>query len=239
MLPIKPTTLDNPNTPLPKPRHHPQQPTNNPPTTPIKQQQVNHWLLHHGMSIGIGDTVADDATMVNINAIIEKAKEDVRLVLGGLAGGFWAGVLGCWQGGGLEGRRLGDRRRCPATLRRASCADAKSPLPKTPPLKPPTQPTKTQQVKGIIAASQAGQLEAQPGRTLVETFEAKVNGVLNKARDDAGKTAQNSLNWTNNIVRMVTAGACSCWSRCRRSAGAWFALDWRCCWRARLALAMA
>ena len=222
MLPIKPTTLDNPNTPLPKPRHHPQQPTNNPPTTPIKQQQVNHWLLHHGMSIGIGDTVADDATMVNINAIIEKAKEDVRLDWGlGVAGGF----------GGLLGGAT--------ALRRASCADAKSPLPKTPPLKPPTQPTKTQQVKGIIAASQAGQLEAQPGRTLVETFEAKVNGVLNKARDDAGKTAQNSLNWTNNIVRMVTAGACSCWSRCRRSAGAWFALDWRCCWRARLALAMA
>ena len=182
------------------------------------------------MSIGIGDTVADDATMVNINAIIEKAKEDVRLVLGGLAGGFWAGVLGCWQGGGLEGRRLGDRRRCPATLRRASCADAKSPLPKTPPLKPPTQPTKTQQVKGIIAASQAGQLEAQPGRTLVETFEAKVNGVLNKARDDAGKTAQNSLNWTNNIVRMVTAGACAragvrvLFARVRSVFGVWSAL---------------
>lgn len=31
--------------------------------------------------------------------------------------------------------------------------------------------------------------------------------MLNKARDDAGKTAQGSLNWNNNIVRMVTAGS--------------------------------
>ncbi len=31
--------------------------------------------------------------------------------------------------------------------------------------------------------------------------------MLNKARDDAGKQAQGSLNWTNNVVRMVTAGA--------------------------------
>jgi hypothetical protein len=31
--------------------------------------------------------------------------------------------------------------------------------------------------------------------------------VLNKARDDAGKAAQNSLNWTNNIIRMVNAGS--------------------------------
>ena len=34
-----------------------------------------------------------------------------------------------------------------------------------------------------------------------------VNGILNKARDDAGKAAQASVNWNNNIVRMVTAGS--------------------------------
>ena len=34
-----------------------------------------------------------------------------------------------------------------------------------------------------------------------------MNQVLNKARDDAGKLAQNSLNDTNNVVRMVTAGS--------------------------------
>ncbi len=30
------------------------------------QFTVNHWLLHYGMSIGIGDTVADDATMAKV-----------------------------------------------------------------------------------------------------------------------------------------------------------------------------
>jgi DNA-directed RNA polymerase II subunit RPB1 len=41
------------------------------------QFTVNHWLLHHGMSIGIGDTVADDATMAKVRAV------------GGGAGVFW------------------------------------------------------------------------------------------------------------------------------------------------------
>lgn len=98
----------------------------------------NHWLLQHGMSIGIGDTVADGATMATINAIIESAKEEV---------------------------------------------------------------------KGVIEAFQAGRLEPQPGRTMMESFEARVNSVLNKARDDAGKQAQGSLSWNNNVVRMVTAGS--------------------------------
>ena len=31
--------------------------------------------------------------------------------------------------------------------------------------------------------------------------------MLNKARDDAGKLAQSSLQDTNNVVRMVTAGS--------------------------------
>jgi DNA-directed RNA polymerase II subunit RPB1 len=34
---------------------------------------------------------------------------------------------------------------------------------------------------------QTGRLEPQPGRTLMEAFEGKVNSVLNKARDDAGE----------------------------------------------------
>eukprot|EP00877_Chromochloris_zofingiensis_P013598 jgi/Chrzof1/8492/Cz03g13040.t1 len=102
------------------------------------QLTVNHWLLQYGMSIGIGDTVADESTMRTINTIIEVAKEDV---------------------------------------------------------------------KRIIENFQAGKLEAQPGRSMMESFESRVNAVLNKARDDAGKQAQNSLNWNNNIVRMVTAGS--------------------------------
>ena len=36
------------------------------------QVTVNYWLLQHGMSIGIGDTVADQVTMNTINEIIEK-----------------------------------------------------------------------------------------------------------------------------------------------------------------------
>lgn len=102
------------------------------------QFTVNHWLLQHGMSIGIGDTVADIATGSKIGAIIDAAKEDVQR---------------------------------------------------------------------IIEQYQTGRLEAQPGRTLMEAFEGKVNSVLNKARDDAGKTAQNSLNWNNNIIKMVTSGS--------------------------------
>jgi DNA-directed RNA polymerase II subunit RPB1 len=62
-------------------------------------------------------------------------------------------------------------------------------------------------VAGVIERFQTGQLEAQPGRTMMEAFEANVNGILNKARDDAGKAAQSSVNWNNNIVRMVNAGS--------------------------------
>lgn len=62
-------------------------------------------------------------------------------------------------------------------------------------------------VKALTAKLQNRELEAQPGRTLVETFENEVNTVLNKARDDAGTSAQQSLANTNNVVRMVTAGS--------------------------------
>jgi DNA-directed RNA polymerase II subunit RPB1 len=102
------------------------------------QLTVNHWLLHTGVSIGIGDTVADGPTMIAINEIIERSKEEV---------------------------------------------------------------------KRIIGQYQANELEAMPGRTMREAFEVKVNSVLNKARDDAGKKAQNSLTLHNNIVKMVTAGS--------------------------------
>jgi DNA-directed RNA polymerase II subunit RPB1 len=38
----------------------------------------------------------------------------------------------------------------------------------------------------VLCCAQTGRLEPQPGRTLMEAFEGKVNSVLNKARDDAG-----------------------------------------------------
>lgn len=36
------------------------------------QYTVNYWLLQHGFSIGIGDTVADENTMFIINQTINK-----------------------------------------------------------------------------------------------------------------------------------------------------------------------
>ncbi|GJU06066.1 RNA polymerase II largest subunit [Tanacetum coccineum] len=55
------------------------------------------------------------------------------------------------------------------------------------------------EVNGLIRAAQDKQLEAEPGRTMMESFENKVNHVLNKARDDAGSSAQKSLSESNNL----------------------------------------
>ena len=42
------------------------------------QQIVNYWLLNHGFSVGIGDTIADEATMGEINKTISQAKKKVK-----------------------------------------------------------------------------------------------------------------------------------------------------------------
>jgi hypothetical protein len=44
-------------------------------------------------------------------------------------------------------------------------------------------------------------------RTIHETFEDTVNAVMNAAREKAGKTALNSLKYTNNVVMMSLAGS--------------------------------
>jgi DNA-directed RNA polymerase II subunit RPB1 len=62
-------------------------------------------------------------------------------------------------------------------------------------------------VQEIILAAQQDKLEVQPGMTIRESFEAKVNQTLNKARDDAGKMAQASLREDNNVKQMVVAGS--------------------------------
>ncbi|CDS13468.1 Putative DNA-directed RNA polymerase(Fragment) [Lichtheimia ramosa] len=64
-----------------------------------------------------------------------------------------------------------------------------------------------QRVQEIIMTAQQDKLEVQPGMTLRETFEAKVNQTLNKARDDAGKMAQENLKIDNNVKQMVLAGS--------------------------------
>ncbi|XP_077241839.1 DNA-directed RNA polymerase II subunit RPB1-like isoform X2 [Tasmannia lanceolata] len=102
------------------------------------QWLVNYWLLQNGFSIGIGDTIADVATMDKISETIDGAKNKVR---------------------------------------------------------------------ELIKAAQEKTLEAEPGRTMLESFEDRVNKVLNKARDDAGASAQNSLSESNNLKAMVTAGS--------------------------------
>ena len=62
-------------------------------TRPQIQFTVNHWLLQHGFSIGIGDLIADPRTMAIINDIMEKAKQDVKKLIEkvqvGGRGGQW------------------------------------------------------------------------------------------------------------------------------------------------------
>ena len=48
-------------------------------------------------------------------------------------------------------------------------------------------------MKKIIEQYRNGELETQPGRSMNEAFETRVNTALNTARDDAGKRAQESL----------------------------------------------
>ncbi|KAM7261225.1 hypothetical protein ACFE04_026700 [Oxalis oulophora] len=102
------------------------------------QWLVNYWLLQNAFSMGIGDTIADAATMERINQIIFEAKNEV---------------------------------------------------------------------KKLITQAQSKSLDPEPGRTMMETFESKVNAALNTARDDAGKQAQASLSEDNNLKTMVTAGS--------------------------------
>ncbi|KAI8822549.1 putative RPO21-DNA-directed RNA polymerase II, 215 kd subunit [Fimicolochytrium jonesii] len=102
------------------------------------QTVVNYWLLQHGFSIGIGDTIADAQTTEQINDEISKAKSACDL---------------------------------------------------------------------IIKSAHQGQLEVIPGMNVRETFEAQITKELNKARDGAGKSAQNTLKEFNNVKQMVVAGS--------------------------------
>ena len=44
------------------------------------QRVVNYWLLHNGHSIGIGDTIPDAETIAKVQGVIDKEKEDVRIL---------------------------------------------------------------------------------------------------------------------------------------------------------------
>ncbi|KAJ3190857.1 DNA-directed RNA polymerase II subunit rpb1 [Irineochytrium annulatum] len=63
------------------------------------------------------------------------------------------------------------------------------------------------EVNIIIDKAHTNTLAPQPGMSIRETFEAKVKSELNKARDNAGKSAEKSLNEHNNARQMVIAGS--------------------------------
>lgn len=42
------------------------------------QRLVNYWMLHHGYTIGLGDTIADHKVVENIQQIIDRAKLEVQ-----------------------------------------------------------------------------------------------------------------------------------------------------------------
>jgi len=67
--------------------------------------------------------------------------------------------------------------------------------------------TAKQEVANLIEMAQMDRLEALPGMTIRESFENKVSGALNTARDKAGKSAEASLKDDNNVKQMVIAGS--------------------------------
>ena len=62
-------------------------------------------------------------------------------------------------------------------------------------------------VDKIINKSHLGTLSCQPGKNMMESFEAIVNKTLNEARDKAGDFAYKNLAASNKIQNMVKAGS--------------------------------
>lgn len=60
-----------------------------------------------------------------------------------------------------------------------------------------------EEVAHLTRLAHQGRLEAQPGKSLRESFEARVNKELNAAREKSGKVASEQLNESNNIMAMV------------------------------------
>eukprot|EP01065_Artemidia_motanka_P053184 TRINITY_DN97_c0_g2_i1.p1 TRINITY_DN97_c0_g2~~TRINITY_DN97_c0_g2_i1.p1 ORF type:complete len:1884 (+),score=563.96 TRINITY_DN97_c0_g2_i1:67-5652(+) len=58
-----------------------------------------------------------------------------------------------------------------------------------------------------LCSQAQGGLKREPGKTVKETFESKINKILNETREDAGKRAQRSLSRSNNFKVMVSAGS--------------------------------
>lgn len=102
------------------------------------QRLVNNWLVNHGHTVGVQDTIAKTSVLKEIGEALSKAQGKVRQKL---------------------------------------------------------------------LKAQDGRLKCQPGKDMLETFEAKVNKVLNDARNEAGKLARESLDTHNKIILMVVCGS--------------------------------
>ncbi|KAH8381530.1 hypothetical protein KR093_007468, partial [Drosophila rubida] len=63
------------------------------------------------------------------------------------------------------------------------------------------------EVIGVIEKAHNMELEPTPGNTLRQTFENKVNRILNDARDKTGGSAKKSLTEYNNLKAMVVSGS--------------------------------
>ena len=62
-------------------------------------------------------------------------------------------------------------------------------------------------ISELIQQAQKHEIPCQPGKTMLESFEFKVNTVLNDARDQSGSIAMRSLSDRNNVKAMVNAGS--------------------------------
>lgn len=62
-------------------------------------------------------------------------------------------------------------------------------------------------VSELIAQIQRGDLQFQPGKGLMESFEQQVNQALNGSRDAAGNKLLQRISQRNNILHMVNAGS--------------------------------
>lgn len=67
--------------------------------------------------------------------------------------------------------------------------------------------TAVDRVSEIYTRGLSGKMERQPGKMLMESFEANINLVLNEARNDAGAAALQSLKDRNNIKGTVISGS--------------------------------
>jgi len=142
------------------------------------QKIVNYWLLQESFSIGIADTVADQSTMRSIEQTIDEAKNKVTTARGP--------ARAAPPPHDRDARWFGSRARFPVLTRQCQSS---------------------RQVKDLVQRGQKGELETQPGRTMVDSFENMVNRVLNSARQNAGLNVQEVIDETNNVKAMVMAGS--------------------------------